>query len=370
LSVFIQHVNLQYFMKKTLLPLQKKNVRKTKFNFCVTVILLITTISKIYAQDAHFSQFFEAPLLRNPSLAGLFKGDIRVQGVYRSQWASITTPYQTGSFNLEYKQPVGNANDFITTGFQILQDRAGTINFTTTNIYPAINFHKSLSDDESKYLSLGFMGGYVQRKIDRLKMTTNNQYGSVGYNPSLPDGETFTKSDYHYWDGSFGMSYSSSIKGSETDNYFIGLAYHHFNRPLNSFYKNPDIELNPKWVASAGLNLGTSEVSYITIQADYSKQGQYKETIAGATYSRKIGDDYENPLYVLHIGGYLRWQDAFIPVIKFDYHPFSVGLSYDANISQLKTVSQGTSGFELSITYAGFLDRKNTTRDAVICPKF
>ena len=77
-----------------------------------------------YGQDPHFSQFFEAPLLRNPSLAGLFAGDIRFQTVYRNQWQSITNPYQTGSINFEYKNPVGRGNDFITVGMQILYDKA------------------------------------------------------------------------------------------------------------------------------------------------------------------------------------------------------------------------------------------------------
>jgi hypothetical protein len=84
----------------------------------------------------------------------------------------------------------------------------------------------------------------------------------------------------------------------------------------------------------------------------------------------KIGDDYQHPLYVLHIGGYIRAKDAFIPFLGIDYNPFSIGLSYDTNISQLKTVSQGRGGFELSISYAGFLDRGNTTKNAVVCPKF
>ena len=100
--------------------------------------------------------------------------------------------------------------------------------------------------------------------------------------------------------GSYFGTVNSSINGSENENYFVGLAYHHFNRPLNSFYKNPGIELNPKLVASAGARFTASENSYITIQADFSKQGEYKETIAGATYSIKIGDDYANPLYTLH----------------------------------------------------------------------
>jgi type IX secretion system PorP/SprF family membrane protein len=348
--------------------LYKSNILPMKR--CAGIFFLLINANVLYAQDPHFSQFFEAPLLRNPSLAGLFAGDIRVQAVYRNQWASVTTPYQTGSFNVEYKQPIGKANDFITTGLQLLYDRAGTTNFTTTYIFPAVNYHKALNGEKSRYLSLGFMGGYVQRRIDRSKMTTNSQYGPNGYDPALPDGETFTQSKFNYWDGSFGMSYNSSINGSETDNFFVGIAYHHFNRPMNSFYKNPSIELNPKWVASAGVRFTTSEMSYITVQGDFSKQGEYTETIAGATYSIKIGDDYEHPVYTIHFGGYLRMKDAFIPFLKFDYNPFSIGFSYDANISQLKTVSQGRGGFELSISYAGFLDRGNTTKDAVVCPKF
>jgi type IX secretion system PorP/SprF family membrane protein len=341
-----------------------------KGRFYYLIVLLLGVFSKTAAQDPHFSQFFEAPLLRNPSLAGLFAGDVRVQGVYRSQWGSVTTPYVTGSFNGEYKQPIGRGDDFITTGIQILYDKAGTTNFTTTNFLPAINYHKAMSDDKSRYLSLGFMGGWVQRRIDRSKMTTNNQFDGNGYNPSLPDGETFTQANYNYLDGSVGMSYNSSIGVNNDNSYFVGLAYHHFNRPKNTFYKNPGIELNPKWVASAGVKLGINEVSYITFQGDYSKQGNYNEAIAGALYSYKIGPDFEYPEYTLHFGGFLRWKDAFIPVIKIDYNPFSIALSYDANISQLKTVSQSRGGFELSITYAGFLDRDNSSKNAILCPKF
>jgi len=341
-----------------------------KFLLHLTVLLFSCLALRSYGQDPHFSQFFEAPLLRNPSLAGLFEGDVRLQTVYRNQWQSVTTPYETGSINFEYKQPVGKGNDFITTGLQVLYDKAGSTNFTTTNIYPAINFHKSLNDEKSKYLSLGAMGGYVQRHLDRSKITTNNQFDGNGYNPSLSDGETLTKFSYHYWDASIGLSFNSSIAGSETDYYFIGLAYHHFNRPKNSFYVNPPVELNAKLVFSGGVNLSINEISFITLQGDYSKQGNYDEVIGGFTYSRIIGDDYTDPLYIIHFGGYLRWGDAFIPVFKLDYKPFSVAISYDVNISSLKTSSQYRGGFEISLTYAGFLDRDNSTKNAVLCPKF
>ena len=107
-------------------------------------VTLLATCCSLFtnAQDIHFSQFFEAPLLRNPSLAGIFAGDIRVQAVYRDQWNSVTTAYKTVSINGEYKMPVGKANDFVTLGLQLLQDRAGTISWVSTHVLPAINYHK------------------------------------------------------------------------------------------------------------------------------------------------------------------------------------------------------------------------------------
>lgn len=342
---------------------------KMKNRLSIVVLLLACTCTS-YAQDPHFSQFFETPLLRNPSLAGVFNGDIRINSVYRNQWGSVTVPYQTGSFDVEYKQPVGRANDYVTYGMEILYDRAGTTNFTTSNLLPALNYHKALSGDKNKYLSVGFMGGYVQRHIDRSKITTNNQYDGSGYNPSLSDGESLTQFNYHYWDGSVGASFNSSIAGSSTDNYFIGIAYHHFNRPKNSFYVNPPVELNPRLVFSAGVKFGLDEVSYLTIDADASKQGSYSDIVAGATYSYKLGGSPEDPDYTIHFGGYLRWKDAFIPVVKIDYNPFSLGFSYDANISSLNTVSQTRGGFEISISYIGFVNRGSTSKDAVLCPRF
>lgn len=342
-----------------------------KLTHLLFALALIALSQVCVAQDIHFSQFFEAPLLRNPSLAGIFKGDLRIQGVYRDQWGSISVPYKTGSFNIEYKKPIGQGDDFLTTGLQLVYDKAGTTNFTTTNFLPAVNYHKSLGGEKSSYLSLGFMGGIVQRRIDRSKMTTNSHYDGNGYNPGLADGESFTNPNYSYLDGSVGLTFNSAMSADKpNNNYFFGVAYHHFNRPKNSFYQNPAIELNPKLVFSAGVRFDMGETNYMTIEADHSRQGPSIETIAGAMYSFKIGSDYDNPDYTLHFGGYLRLEDAFIPVIKLDYNPFSIALSYDVNTSSLKTASMGHGGMELSVTYASFFDRDNSSRNAVKCPKF
>ena len=340
--------------------MRKLNILK-RF-FCLALSYSIAASAT--AQDIHFSQFFEAPLLRNPSLAGIFTGDVRVQAVYRDQWNSVTTAYKTASLNGEYKVPVGKSEDFLTVGLQMLYDRAGTVSWVSAHLLPALNYHKSLSTDKNRYLSLGFMGGPVQRRLDVSKMTTNSQYDGMGLGENLPSPK------YTYMDASVGMSFNTQLNDNIDNNMFAGVAYHHFTNPKNSFYRNSNIELDPKWVTSLGVKFSVTPSSYITLQGDYSKQGKFNEVVAGALYGLKLNEEVENPLYTIHGGAFLRLNDAFIPVIKLDYRPFSVALSYDVNISKLRTSSYGRGGFELSVSYVGFSNRDNSTLNSIRCPRF
>jgi type IX secretion system PorP/SprF family membrane protein len=345
-------------------------MNRTLYKFIFGLFIMLTAAPGLTAQDIHFSQFFETPLLRNPALAGIFTGDLRLQAVYRTQWASVTTPYQTGSLNGEYKKPVGRGDDFLTIGGQILYDKAGTVALSATHILPALNYHKSLSAERNMYLSLGFMGGWVQRRIDRSKITTNSQFDGTGFNPGLSNGETFPRSSYSYLDASVGMTFNSQIGENEDNNIYAGIAYHHFNKATKvSFYGNPNYEMIPKWVGSLGLRMNMNEYSFFTLYGDYSSQGPHTETVAGALYSYKL-DDMDDPRYIINAGAFLRWKDAIMPMAKLDFKPLSVTVSYDVNVSQLRAASQSRGGFELSLTYQKYFDRNNTSREAVRCPRF
>ncbi len=322
------------------------------------------------AQDIHFSQFSEAPLLRNPALAGIFSGDFRIQAVYRNQWNSVTVPFQTTSLNAEYKLPLGNSQDFLTIGGEILYDKSGTVALTATHVLPVLNYHKSLSTERNMYLSAGFSAGIVQRKIDRSKITTNSQFDGDAYDPTLPNGENFSNTGYLYFDGSAGISFNTQIGENEDNNLFVGAAYHHFNKSAKvSFYNTPGVELVPKIVLSAGAKMSLTDYSYITLHSDYSEQGASKEIIGGILYSIKL-DDPSDALYTISGGAFVRWKDAFIPVVKMDVRPLTFALSYDVNVSQLKTASQGRGGFELSLSYLKYIDGDRSSREAVRCPRF
>jgi type IX secretion system PorP/SprF family membrane protein len=333
------------------------------------LIILTLAITTARGQDIHFSQFYETPLLRNPSLAGIFTGDYRIQSSFRNQWTSFTNAYRTGSLNAEYKWPIGRQNDYFTTALEVLYDKAGTAALETTELMPALNYHKSLSNERPMYLSLGFMGGIVYKSLDLSKVTTNSQYTGTAYDPALPNGETILTPNIHYLDGSLGISFNTAFGPDNQNTMYAGFAYQHLNRPKNSFYDNPAVELDPKIVFSVGVKSIINDYSFFTIQADWSRQGPDQETIGGVLYSYKLGDDADDYTYIFSLGGFVRWKDAFIPVIKVEMNSFSFGLSYDVNTSQLNTVSNSQGGFELSLSYIGFLSRENK-KYRLLCPKF
>ncbi|GAB4094411.1 PorP/SprF family type IX secretion system membrane protein [Flaviaesturariibacter terrae] len=318
----------------------------------------------LQAQDLHFSQFFQAPLLRNPALAGIFTGDIRVQALYRNQWNSVTNAYRSTSLSGEYKMPIGKADDFLTVAAQVLYDQAGTVSWKTTHVLPAVNYHKSLSTEVNRYLSVGFMGGFVQTRIDRSKMQTSDWYNNGS------DGENISGPRASYLDMATGISFNTQWREKSDDNLFLAVAYHHFNRPKRSFYQDASTELTPKLVFSGGIRFSVTEASYLNLQGDFSKQGQYQESILGVLYGLKMGPELDNPVYTVHGGAFLRWNDAFVPVIKLDYHPFSFSFSYDVNISKLKTSTQGRGGFELGVTYIGTNKHREEMKGVIFCPKY
>ncbi|MES2774162.1 MAG: PorP/SprF family type IX secretion system membrane protein [Bacteroidota bacterium] len=342
----------------------------------VTLLMLfgfqVSTITTVRAQDIHLSQFFETPLLRNPALAGVFTGDIRLHGVYRNQWASVAYPYQTSVFNGEYKFGVGQADDFMTIGLSTVYDVAGVQQLKTLQVMPVINFHKSLNGNKNSYLSAGFMAGFVQRQFNGKNLTFDNQYQGGRYNPFAGTAENFIGLNSSFADMATGLSYNSTI--GEYTNYYIGASYWHFNKPKAS-YMAANIQLNPKWQLNAGIKGWISDKVELQAELNYLKQGQYTQTIGGVLFSYSLTDNLANPeeaISALKIGGgvLMRLNDAIIPMFKLSYNHIDVGISYDINTSNLKTASQGAGGYELSLSYRAFTHSTNSTLNSIRCPRF
>src|SRR5436853_6211672 len=132
---------------------------KSILKYTVIFCMLLLHNNVLHAQDISFSQFYEQPLLRNPALAGLFNGDVRLSASYRNQWQSVTVPYRTFALSTEIKFPMQVINADVTTtfGLQLMRDVAGTSEFSTTQMLPAVNI--SVRTGENSFIAGTFMAG-------------------------------------------------------------------------------------------------------------------------------------------------------------------------------------------------------------------
>lgn len=340
---------------------------KKIFSICSLLFLCST----IHAQDFTFSQFYEKPLLRNPSLAGVFDGDLRVTGIYRNQWQSVTVPYNTSGASVEVKFPVGKGNDYLTVAMQMTNDVAGDIKLKRTQILPVINFHKSLNDEYNSYLSLAFMAGNVSSRFDPSKLQLNDQFINGVFNPSNPTMQSFSKTSINYWDLGAGLTYSKDL--GESTSFYIGASLFHLNKPKVAFYTNNanSTTLKNKLSINAGLTTPTSDYNRLLFYADYFIQSGNKQFLGGLLYGFDLLQHYESEDKIsIYTGAFYRWGDALIPVVKLNYYKLALGISYDINVSKLTTASQARGGFEVSASYRTQLNIRNSGAEKMRCVKF
>lgn len=335
----------------------------------VFVAMLFTCTNSI-AQDFSFSQFYEQPLLRNPSLAGLFTGDLRVSMAYRDQWGSVTVPFRTVSLSVEHKIPLNDHHDVLTAGLQMSMDGAGDIRLKRTQLLPAINFHKSLNSEKDTYLSFAVMGGPVSSQFDASQLKFGDQFTNGGYSAGNSTSQPIYNNSYAYWDLSTGLCFSTVMENKVKFYAAAGLA--HINRPtIRSATTTTADFLQPKMMLNIGVNIPSGDNGHMIAFADYYTQHGNRQLLGGLLYGLDVAKfDDDEPAATFYAGTFLRWNDALIPVIKMDFNQMSIGVSYDVNISKLKVVSNWRGGLELTASYHGFLKIRNSTLDRVRCVKF
>src|SRR5688572_519658 len=108
------------------LKLKSRSTLKVTINFSCCILYIICGLTMATAQDIHFSQFYTSPLTLNPSLTGSFDGLMRFGGNYRTQWGSVSVPFQTVSIftdlNMMRSKMDGN---WLSAGLHAVNDRAG-----------------------------------------------------------------------------------------------------------------------------------------------------------------------------------------------------------------------------------------------------
>lgn len=321
------------------------------------------------AQDVHFSQFYQNPLLNNPALTGIFNEDYKVGITYRNQWSSLATPFRTTVVDAETKVHLNNVNDYVSFGLLAFFDKAGTIDFNTNAVYPAINYNKSIEDKYNSYISVGFTAGFINRTVDPSKMTFDNQYINGGYDPNAGTGENISTNKLTYWDLGAGVTFNSSFDENNTINYFLGFAAYHITKPTSQFSGgNTELaNLNMRLDATGGLNYEFDYEFGGMFYANVMMQKPYQEIIVGGLLKWTKPDNSNSPAFTLYAGGFYRYQDAVIPTVKIRYKMNTFAFSYDYTSSSLKSAIGSHGAYEVSVFISGSWGGVD---DKHLCPRF
>lgn len=332
-------------------------MKKIFIGIALLMIALIAT-----PQDIHFSQYNEAPLMINPSLAGFFKGQHRVALNYKNQWRSLGGAYNTYAFS--YDAPVTkmtrNKSGYLALGVNLFNDIAGDLKFG--NLSGKVNVAYHLKMNESNMLAAGIYGGFGQRSLNSANMQWGNQYDGIGgFDPSLPSYEVITAESFSYVDFGFGMNWgmmqnSTNMSSNDGVKVNAGFAIHHVNKPSFKFFSDTEAKLGMRinGHARAQIGLGGTNASIIP-QVLVQVQGKQKEIVPGllgrftlreeSKYTGFINDAY------ISFGGYYRTGDAIIAHALCEINDIALGISYDINVSKLSTATKGRGGFEIMLRY-------------------
>ena len=342
-------------------------------------IFFLVFFFEIQAQDRLFSQFYASPLTLNPALTGAFEGKFRVSSIYRDQWRkALDEPYQTFSSALDLRWRMGKEKsrlkDHASVGVMFFQDKAGAVNFSTTQISVSGAYHKALDIRNTQFISLGFQAGIVQRNVNFGNITFEDQFnGTTGY--SDPTQERLPENNYSFGDFAVGLNYAFAPKASKF-RLFVGGAIHHFQNPSVSFYHKtdseslvPDNKLAPRYSAQISAQLPVVKDITFLPRAIFDLQGKHMKLDAGGNFRMSVSDFRS---ISLHLGSYVRpvrdfdnsyRLDAVVALVGIEINNVLIGTSYDFHLGSTAGYNRGT--FEMSVAYLGDYED-----DLILCPKF
>ncbi len=342
----------------------------------ILVLFAVLGTLSLSAQDIHFSQFYLSPLNLNPAMTGVMNCNARLTANFRNQWASVlkANAYNTYSVSYDQKVPVGR-NDFFGIGGTFWGDKAGESEFSTLQGRLSLSYSKKMGGYRKKahYLVFGADAGVTQRSVNFQNLRWGLQHdGNGGYNGDFASGETFENDNLLFADISAGLLWFSVF--DEDNSLYIGGAYHHLNRANLSFEDQGAEPLYSKFTIHAGGEfMLTSRVGLVPGVITMF-QGPSFELNTGTSLKFLLGGNRRN-YQAVQFGAWMRISnhfqksvttDAMILSTRFDYNEFSIGFSYDVNVSSLRPASNSNGAFEFALTYKICGPEKRS----VYCPNF
>jgi len=154
--------------------------------------------------DPHFSQFYAYPLWLNPGMTGVMDGSFRITGVYRTQWSSVMTPFNTAGMSMDV-----STNKNLNLGANFMNQTAGDAGYQYLNAYGSIAYSGiRFGQDNNQQVTAGLQLGLLSRRFDPAKFQFGDQWNPItGYNPGAATADLIAQSSSSVLDIGAGFSY-------------------------------------------------------------------------------------------------------------------------------------------------------------------
>jgi type IX secretion system PorP/SprF family membrane protein len=331
---------------------------------CFGVIVFLVWGMAIHAQDVHYSQFYMNPVYLNPALSGNFDGDFRASAQQRSQWRSVSRPYNTFGFSFESKQP------WVLPGMyhavNLFHDVAGDGNFRTTELGLTTAYQLYLDNDSIHSVTPAVQLSLNHRTIDFSKLSFGSQFNGFYYDPSLPTNEIFQTSSRAGFNFALGAIYS--YKPAHRKELVAGVGWFNIPQPKQSFYNDDGIKRDRRLLFHAravyALNFEWDVQPAISAQF----QGKYVEVLVGSNF-RYIMKDRKGEYLAPYAGIFYRSADAAYLTGGVYYNNWIAGISYDINVSGLTVASKTRGALEFQLQYIFHIFKPKVAQFRV-CPDY
>ena len=338
---------------------------------CIVVSFVFLTFfgKKANTQDPHFSQFYNAPMQLNPALTGLLRGDTRAVANYRSQWSTISTPFQTMSASADFNVMNGmTKSDLFGVGIFVLNDVAGEASLKNTQVGASFAYNLDVTGKGNHFVGLGAQLLFVQQSLDFTKLLFESQFNGEYIDPMMNSGENLSMDNFNFFDFNAGISWA--YRPSRNTGFYAGGSIAHLNQPQVSFFDAYSERLSMKYTLYGGVEFKVNRNISLIPRAVLLFQGVAKEINVGGMVRFKVGDNRgAEDKTSISFGTMHRWKDAQVIIMRYDYGNVGFSFSYDVNISELNISSKGRGAVELAIIYSSDIFDDNR-RTKILCPKF
>jgi len=302
----------------------------------------------VRGQDPHFSQFYASPLNLNPSNTGLFAGDVRSSAVYRNQWQSIVTPFSTGTVAVDGRilRNLLKEDHVLGIGITGLFDQSNNGGLRSRFLAVTAGYNHQLDGNGYHRLGIGFQASVVSKSVDYNRFVFSRQFTPNGFDISLPTGEPISYLNISYPDYGTGILYSGY--SSTEHQWHIGASYYHITRP-NESVTGADARLSTRKTLHLGYNFPVNDESRIFFSGLYMSSAITAEAILGTVFQKSL-NNYEMNSSIL-MGVFYRFNESIIPYVGVEINQIQAGISYDVNISSLKSASNFRGGMEFTVQY-------------------